>query len=86
MIERQVIVTWYAPVEKRPPEDVEVMATISGRGRRIGIDKSDINFKQTIIPMYYDKDEGWYSTIYDFDLLIVHAWCDLEPYGGCADE
>ena len=31
MIERQVISTWYTLDEKRPPEDQNVLVTVSGR-------------------------------------------------------
>lgn len=75
MIERQVIVTWYTPDEKLPEDDISVIATISGRA-------GSTRFDHAMVNLYYSKDEGWYSTDYDFDYLIVHAWCDLEPYKG----
>lgn len=75
MIERQVIVTWFTPDEKLPEDDMGVLATISGKA-------GNTVFEHTVVILYYSEDEGWYSTDHDFDLLIVHAWCDLEPYKG----
>ena len=75
MIERQVIVTWYTPEEKLPPEDEYVFCTISGKAK-------NITFNNAVALMCYCKDEGWYSLEHDFDELEVLAWCDLEPYGG----
>jgi hypothetical protein len=75
MIERQVIVTWYTPEEKLPPVGQFVIATISGKGEHITYDHS-----LTLAEWYED---GWALTddtkIKEF---TVHAWCDLEPYGG----
>ena len=76
LIERQVIVTWYTPREKKPAEDEFVVCTVSGRA------KGNITFDHAILLLAYSKDEGWYSMDYDFEELTVHAWCDLDPYGG----
>ena len=35
MTERQVIVTWYTPEEKMPPEDLFVVVTFSGRANDV---------------------------------------------------
>ena len=80
-IERQVIVDWYVPVEKRPEEDTAVVATISGR--TVASDRGEVlHFDHAIVMLFWDFEMGWYSMEYDFELLIVHAWCDIEPYKG----
>ncbi len=72
-IERQVIVTWYTPEEKTPPEDCTVALSFSGTDKN----RSYINALGT--GMYWE-DIGWYivglSNAADF---YVHKWCDLEP-------
>lgn len=73
MIEKQVIVTWFTPAEKHPEDDIGVIATISGKA-------GNTHFHHAMVTLYYCKKEGWYSTDFSFDYLIVHAWCDLEPY------
>ena len=80
-IARQVIVDWYVPAEKHPEEDIAVVATISGR--TVASDRGEVlHFDHAIVILFWDFEMGWYSTEYDFDLLIVHAWCDLDPYMG----
>ena len=78
--ERQVIVTWYKPEEKIPPDGLIVIATISGHdGLYKGYDHCLANAE-------YYADEGWFVEGIDTDVpgswLKVHAWCDLEPYKG----
>lgn len=75
MIEKQVIVEWYRPKEKLPEEDIAVIATVSGAA-------GNTEFRHALAVMYWCKTEGWYSTDYSFDRLLVHAWCDLKPYNG----
>ena len=77
MIEQQVIVQWYTPAEKLPPEGDIVVATISGQA-------GCIHYDHTFALVEYYKDDGWYMTDKDdeMDELTVHAWCDLEPYKG----
>lgn len=76
MIERQVIVTWYRPEEKRPPKEWDtVICTISGR-------KGNTTFDHALELMGFDENIGWYSMDGDFDELTVHAWADLEEYKG----
>lgn len=75
MIERQVIVTWYTPEEKLPEEDIAVIATVTAKAK-------NKTFTRALITVFYSKDEGWYELDYGFDEIIVHAWCDLEPYKG----
>ena len=81
IIERQVIVSWYVPVEKHPEEDAAVVATISGR--TTPSERGEVkHFDHAIVILFWDFEMGWYSMEYDFELLIVHAWCDIEPYKG----
>ena len=79
MVERQVFVTWYTPEEKMPPEDVFVPVTMSGKC-------GNIKFDHALVMAEWDKTEGWYIEPYGVDSrgewFTVHAWCDLEPYGG----
>ena len=78
-IEKQVIVNWYTPGERLPEEGVFVVATVSGKCRNITWDHA------LVVAEYY-ADCGWFFDEYDPDLkhsyLTVHAWADLEPYGG----
>lgn len=80
MTERQVIVNWYRPDEKLPPEGEIVVATISGKTRNITFDHA------LVLAEWFDDGEGWAIDDYDFGLkgssLTVHAWADLEPYKG----
>lgn len=81
MIERQVITTWHTPEEKAPQEGEIVVVTISGRARNVGFDHA------LEVAEYY-KDEGWFfeNMILNSGAdLTVHAWADLEPYGGKGD-
>lgn len=74
-INRQVIATWITPEEGLPEKDIVVVATVSGKaGGNI--------FDHALVLLSWFKDEGWYSDEYDFTELTVHAWCDLEAYGG----
>lgn len=77
LIERQVIVNWYTPEEKLPPEYNSVVATISGKA-------GNAIYENAMVMMDYAADGcGWVSSEgIEFDELTVHAWCDLEPYGG----
>ena len=78
MIERQVIVTWYRPEEKLPPEGCTVVATISGKA-------GNVVYEKAMAMMEWASDGcGWMAADMDveFDSLTVHAWCDLESYGG----
>ena len=81
MIERQVFVTWYTPEEKLPPEGEITIATISGSAECIEYD-------HCFALVEWRRDDGWVLTDSDandaMDELVVHAWCDLKPYG--ADE
>lgn len=76
MIERQVIATWYTPEEKMPPEFYTVLATISGKAENATYDHA------LALLEWADDGQGWLPVEAEFDELIVHAWCDIEPYGG----
>ena len=62
-----------------PPNDNFVIATVSGKvGHEI--------FDHTFMVANWIEGEGWYFVEADseneMDEITVHAWCDLEPYGG----
>lgn len=77
MVERQVIVTWYTPEEKLPEEDVFVVVTLSGTGPYT-------HYYHALMLASWSADDGWDVEGLDTDTteFTVHAWCDLEPYGG----
>ena len=77
MIERQVIVTWHTPAEKLPPVEEEVIVTISGNSKHTTYD-------HVFALAVWEGEFGWALTDYQdiIDEFTVHAWCDLEPYGG----
>lgn len=80
---RQVIVTWYTPAEKLPPDGMSVPATVSG-------ESGNVRFHRALVTVEYWNGEGWVVESKEFDSarkgswLTVHAWADLEPYGGDA--
>lgn len=80
MIERQVFVTWYTPEEKKPQDDAFVIATISGKV------SENVTYDHAFAIGNYFEGEGWmFECVRDekyLDGITVHAWCDLEPYGG----
>ena len=80
IVEKQVIVTWYEPHEKLPPEGMIVAATISGKTGNITFDHA------LVMAEWYDDGDGWAVGDFDFSKkgsrLTVHAWADLEPYKG----
>lgn len=79
MIKRQVIVTWYSPDEKLPPNDDFVITTVSGK---VGNVEYDHAFE---IASWLPDDGWWFLNIDTEDKdgeIKVLAWCDLEPYGG----
>lgn len=81
IVEKQVIVEWYTPGKKHPEENTAVVATISGR--TTSSERGEVkHFDHAIVILFWDFEMGWYSMEYDFELLIVHAWCDIEPYKG----
>ena len=79
LIERQVITTWHRPEEKLPDDDCFVVATVSGKFGNVTYDHA------LLIANWMDED-GWYfedplAERFNED-VTVHAWADLEPYGG----
>lgn len=79
MIERQTIVTWYTPDEKKPPEGDIVVVSISGR------QNANVTFDHAFaLAEWYDDGEGWTLSDIEMESFTVHAWCDLMPYGGGA--
>ena len=86
VIERQVFVTWYTPEEKMPEEGEITIVSVSAN---IG---PNVEFDHTFaLAEWYDDGCGWSFTdnvaldtlaMVRPEALTVHAWCDLEPYGG----
>lgn len=76
MIERQVITTWYKPSEKLPEDGNIVVVTISGHTGNVTYDHA------FALASYYDDGDGWMLEDYVIDNFSIHAWCDLDPYGG----
>ena len=78
LIDRQVIVTWYTPKEKLPPDGMMVVASISGKNT-----SQNIEYDHAIAIMEYWNDSGWENSDgLKFRSLTVHAWADLEAYKG----
>lgn len=80
--ERQVIVTWYTPEEKLPPEGMRVVVTFSGRTK-------DTIYSHVIgvarcCSEYECEEPAWDIdglSIEDSVRMHVESWADLEPYG-----
>lgn len=79
-VERQVIVQWNKPAEELPKDDCFVVVTVSCKCDNVTYDHA------FAIANYLEDDGGWW---FDDQLLerfhddaVVHAWADLEPYGG----
>lgn len=78
MIEQQVIVTW--ETKKPPKPDIIVPVTISLKADHVTYDHA------MVMADWLEEDNGWF--FYDdfaqrhHELVTVHAWADLEPYGG----
>ena len=77
MVKRQLIVTWYKPEEKLPPEDQTVVCTISGK-----VKGQNMIYVKALFELEYDKKCGWCSEQCEFEDLTVHGWCDLDPFKG----
>lgn len=80
MVERQTIVTWYKPEEKMPPECIDVVACISFKGKHVTYDHAMVIGNWAADGddwIFYDPLANRYK-----DRVTVHAWADLEPYGG----
>lgn len=76
LIERQVIATWHTPEEKLPEDDRIVLITISSKGRLFDRDHELTTAK------WFGGSTGWLILAHDCKEFTVHAWCDIEPYGG----
>ena len=76
MIERQLIVTWYKPDEKTPLTDTRVVVTVSGKARNIILDHA------LETATWFGDGLGWDLEGYPDAEFTVHAWADLDPYGG----
>ena len=75
--ERQVIVTWYTPDEKLPPEDESVVITFSGKINKY------ISYEHAIGIGDYLPEKGWLIDGMDWeesDAMTIEAWCDLDAY------
>ena len=76
MIERQVIVTWYTPEEKLPPEHYQVVVTVSGTDGYVTYEHA------LMLATYAEDGLGWLIDGCSDDVdLTVEAWADLDPYG-----
>lgn len=83
MIEKQVIVTWFTPEEKLPPDEKKmVIVTFSGRDGSILYDHA------LRMGIWCDNDDGWCVSGWIIEGLsysaeyVIHAWCDLKSYRG----
>jgi hypothetical protein len=77
MIEKQVIVQWYTPEEKTPPEGDFVVVTFSGKAKNVTYDHT------FGIAEWYGDKHGWYMEGLPEDAVFtILAWADLEPYKG----
>lgn len=77
MTVRQDIITWYEPWEDLPEEGEIVVATVSGK-------RGNVKYENTFAVVEWWKDTGWVMSedSIQMDEFVVHAWCDLKPYGG----
>lgn len=79
-VERQVIVQWNKPTEALPKDECFVIVTVSGKCDNVTYDHA------LAIANYLEDDGGWWfedQLLERFhDDAVVHAWADLEPYGG----
>lgn len=78
MTGRQVIITWYRPEEKLPPEKGFYVVTFSGR-------YGSHTYDHVLGVAEYYKDgfgkDTWDVTgLEEYDSRTVHAWADLEPF------
>lgn len=74
--ERQVIVTWYDPAEKLPPEDESVVITFSGRNEQI-------EYEHALGTGLCYQGGGWLidgMDEFESDRMTIEAWAYLDPY------
>lgn len=74
IMERQTKVTWHTPDEKLPAAGETVVATISGQMGSYTYDHA--------FALVWWTSSGWELCDTYLREFTVHAWCDLEPYGG----
>ena len=75
LVENQVIVQWHRSSQE-PKEGEIVVATVS---YNVGSCHCD----HVLEEVWWWKEIGYeLADGDDVDNLVVHAWCDLEPYGG----
>lgn len=53
-----------------------MVATVSGFNR-----SRNHRYDHAFAQASYFRDGGWELWSGDLDEFVVHAWCDLEPYG-----
>lgn len=71
----QVPVTWY-PEEMQPEEGKIVVVSISGQAGGCTYDHA------FALATWVNDGLGWMIEDVELDSFEVHAWCDLEPFGG----
>ena len=77
VVEKQVIVTWYTPEEKLPPEHEWVVVSFSGKDGNATYDHA------IGIANYAEDGLGWLMEVLSDDAeFTIHAWADLDPYEG----
>ncbi len=82
MIEKQVIVTWFTPEEKLPPDEKMVIVTFTGRDGSILYDHA------LGMGIWCDNGDGWCISGWIIEGLsysaeyVINAWCDLKSYRG----
>ncbi len=70
------VLRWWNPRQCKPKEGEIVVATVS---YNVGSCHCD----HVLEEVWWWKEIGYELTDGDdVDNLVVHAWCDLEPYGG----
>ena len=77
-IERQTIVTWYDPDERKPKEGDIVVVTISGKFENHW---TNVTYDHAFALAEWYENDGWMLTDIDDNSFTIHAWCDLVPYG-----
>lgn len=80
--ERQVIVTWYTPEEKLPPDDRDVVVTFSGSTKECMYIHA---FGVARCCSVYEHEKPawgiWGLNVGESMKMHVEAWADLNPYG-----
>ena len=82
MIERQVIVTWSTMSEGHPADCENVPVTISGKSRCVEYDHALVMAEWSEVDEFWDFNDAELTSAWEQGKITVHAWADLEPYGG----